>query len=931
MYTCTGGKWRAPGPRLFLAAVVVAGVALPALAAAQECEVPLFVKQGAVDANVMILFDNSGSMNEAMFHADYDPNVVYGGSGGSTTLRFVPGTIYNVGTDGLRSAHSFIGALPSTPTAYLVNSDAGQNGRYYGNYLNWVYFNATATQRDAIPRVTRVQVAKLVTTDIIKRSRNVRFGLTRFNNDDGGTIVANCGADTVTLRKAVNLLAATTWTPTGETMEDILDYFKGTGANRPILQPCQYNFLIVMTDGFPTYDLGVSAYLRDADGDGRDPGTCASLGAPYPETNYCSHYMDDVAYYMRHNDLRTDSAMTGDQTVITYTVGFGIDGGILRSTAVNGDGMYLLASNAAELWLSLSRIMQDIVTKISSGAAVAVVSTERGDNDRLYRGKFMPGLWRGFLEAFDLPYETGESAAWEAGAILAARDPAAREIFTFFDGERRDWDTSNSSLLASAMGFGDADSAALAMQWTRGHAITGYRERDGWVLGDVIHSTPVVVGAPSYFNTDPDYQTFMQANRDRPRTIYVGANDGMLHAFSAESGQELWAFVPQFALPHLKTIADSAYCHTYTVDLTSTIRDVKIGDTWKTVLVSGGREGGSAYFALDVTDPAAPVVMWETDLAGYGDSWSEAEFARVGDRAVVLVGSGLDATTRRAWLNALDLETGQQLGNILLSTGTSGRNMATTPRAVDMDFDGETDVVYIGDLLGNMWRFGLATDSDPDSWELTRLFSAGRPITAQPSTAFGDETHLFVYFGTGAYLDDADVTTTDHNSFYCVRDDGAGDSYARSDLADQTDDPDDSIGDASGWFVDLWGGTGERVTERAVVVANNVYFTTFAPSGAACQAGGTSWFYHLQYLSGGAPEVDDDYDGTATAERSEYLGEGVASRPVVDIVNESIIVQSSNATIAVQDIGQAIFHLSVRSWQENFDGASQPTNETQLP
>jgi hypothetical protein len=116
-----------------------------------------------------------------------------------------------------------------------------------------------------------------------------------------------------------------------------------------------------------------------------------------------------------------------------------------------------------------------------------------------------------------------------------------------------------------------------------------------------------------------------------------------------------------------------------------------------------------------------------------------------------------------------------------------------------------------------------------------------------------------------------------------------------------------------------------------VVVANNVYFTTFAPSGAACQAGGTSWFYHMQYLSGGSPEVDDDYEGTATAERSEYLGEGVASRPVVDIVNESIIVQSSNATIAVQDIGQAIFHLSVRSWQENFDGASQSTTETQLP
>ncbi|MHB8078525.1 MAG: pilus assembly protein [Candidatus Krumholzibacteriia bacterium] len=930
MHAYTGGKRRAPGPLLLLAATIVAGLGLPAPAPAQECEVPLFVKQGSVDANVMILFDNSGSMNEAMYHADYNPNMVYRGAGGSTSLRFDPETIYYATADGLRSARSFIGTLPSTPTAYLVNSDGGQNGRYYGNYLNWIYFNATAAQRDAIPRVTRVQVAKMVTTDIIKRSRNVRFGLTRFNNDAGGTIVANCGADTVTLRRAVNLLSATTWTPTGESMENILTYFKGTGATRPILQPCQYNFLIVMTDGFPTYDQNVSAYLRDADHDGRDPGNCASLGAPYPETNNCSDYMDDVAYYMRHNDLRTDTAMPGDQTVITYTVGFGIDGGILRETAVNGDGMYLLASNATELWLSLSRIMQDIVTKISSGSAVAVVSTERGDNDRLYRGKFMPGLWRGFLEAFDLPYEAGESAAWEAGALLADRNPSSRNIFTFFDGQRRDWDASNSALLARAMGFGDADSAAYMIQWTRGNMMGGKRERDGWVLGDIIHSTPVVVGAPSYFNTDPDYQTFMQANRDRPRTIYVGANDGMLHAFSAESGEELWAFVPQFALPKLKAIADTSYCHTYTVDLTPAIRDVKIGDTWKTVLVGGGREGGSAYFALDVTDPSAPIVMWETDLAGYGDSWSEAEFARVDNRQVVLVGSGLDETTRRAWLSAIDLETGDQLGHILLSTAASGRNMATTPRAVDIDFDGATDVVYVGDLVGNMWRFGLADDSDPASWSLTRLFSAGRPITGQPTAAFADETTLLVYFGTGAYLTDADLLTTDLNSFYCIRDDGTGRSYTRTDLADQTTDPDNSIGDASGWLVDLWGGTGERVTERAVVVANNVYFTTFAPSGLACQAGGTSWFYHLHYSNGGAPEVDDAFADSPTADRSEELGEGVASRPVVDIVNENIIVQSSNATIAVQDIGQAIFHLTVRSWQENFDGATQSA-ETPLP
>ena len=66
-----------------------------------------------------------------------------------------------------------------------------------------------------------------------------------------------------------------------------------------------------MTDGFPTMDRDVSSYLRDADGDGNDPGNCASIGAPYPESNNCSDHMDDVAYYMRHNDLRRSDTRIG--------------------------------------------------------------------------------------------------------------------------------------------------------------------------------------------------------------------------------------------------------------------------------------------------------------------------------------------------------------------------------------------------------------------------------------------------------------------------------------------------------------------------------------------------------------------------------------------------------------------------------------------
>jgi len=569
---------------------------------------------------------------------------------------------------------------------------------------------------------------------------------------------------------------------------------------------------------------------------------------------------------------------------------------------------------------------------VSSGSAVAVVSTERGDDDRLYRGKFMPGLWQGYLEAFSLPYEQGEPSIWEAGDLLANRDPGSRTIFTALGATRYTFEASRASDLMDDMGVGDADSAANIIQWARGYGYSGYRDRSGWILGDIIHSTPIVVGAPANFAEEESYQAFADANRTRIKMIYVGANDGMLHAFRADSGEEAWAFVPQFALPKLKVLADSSYCHTYTCDLTCSVKDVKFGDVWKTVLVSGGREGGSAYFALDVTDPLSPEVMWQTDLPANNQSFSEAEFAFVGGAPVVLVGSGLDASGGAAKLTVLDLATGAVEGTRTLSTAAGTRNKCTTPKAVDEDLDGTTDVVYCGDMRGNLWRCAPDDDPDPNSWGVTRLFQQSREITAQPAVAYGENGRMLVYFGTGAYLTASDLTTTAQNSFYCVFDDGDGASLQRTDLRDQTDDPDDLSGDDSGWFVDLWNqAAGERVTEKAVIVANTVYFTSFAPSSSACEAGGRSWLYHLKYDNGGEPEVDEEHEESSAAERSEELGEGVASRPVVDIVNENIIVQSSDATIAVQDIGSEIFHLTVRSWQENYDFSAGADSATAYP
>jgi len=595
--------------------------------------------------------------------------------------------------------------------------------------------------------------------------------------------------------------------------------------------------------------------------------------------------------------------------------GFGLDASILQDTADNGDGLYFLARNAVDLWTSLELVMLDIISRISTGAAVAVVSTERGYEERLYRGKFMPGSWHGYLESFNLPYEAGDSPVWEAGYLLNQRSPGSRSVWTGIGANSMSFNSGSVASLMGPMGMVDTDEAIKVINWTLGEHHEGMRDRDGWKLGDIIHSTPVVVGAPSNFNPEESYQNFMTAHENRTKMVYVGANDGMLHAFLADTGEEAWAFVPEFALPMLPAIADSAYCHHYSVDLTPTVRDVKIGNSWRTVLVGGGRQGGAGYFCLDVTDPYGPQLMWQVELPYDKAFASEVEFAVIEDRYVALIGSGLDEIDGRASLEVYDVSDGTHLGTVPLSQDNSQRNRATAASVVDLDLDGNHDLAYIADLQGHLYRVDFDGSASPGSWDVSTLWDThGDEISAKPVAAYGENGEIYVYVGTGAYLSDPDIATRDHHRFACLidRHDGSENLHP----VDQTSSIHDVTGD-DGWYIWLEQTPGERVTEPAVVVAEAVFFTSFVPSSDLCSAGGASWLYRMDYRDGSVPDdgESDDWDG----DRVISLDEGVASRPVVDVVNETVIVQSSDATIRVQEIGQQYFHLVVRAWQENFD------------
>ena len=131
------------------------------------------------------------------------------------------------------------------------------------------------------------------------------------------------------------------------------------------------------------------------------------------------------------------------------------------------------------------------------------------------------------------------------------------------------------------------------MKYLRGEAVSGYRTRLK-KLGDIVNSGPV-------FQDD---------------VIYAGANDGMLHAFDAATGDEIFAYVPNLVFGNLSLLTDPAYTHRFYVDLTPTVKkgkDILDAGTTDTLLVGGLRKGGKGYFGLKVTDPKS--VKTEDELA----------------------------------------------------------------------------------------------------------------------------------------------------------------------------------------------------------------------------------------------------------------------------------------------------------------------------
>ena len=478
--------------------------------------------------------------------------------------------------------------------------------------------------------------------------------------------------------------------------------------------------------------------------------------------------------------------------------------------------------------------------------------------------------------------------------------------------------------------LGGTPSATTLVDYLRGAPVAGYRIRSS-VLGSIINSQPKVAGPLDDFGyadwrflatTDPDwrtdlgegYEAYLAAKATRVPMVYVGANDGMLHGFNASQtsasggGDEEFAFIPATSRAHLYELANPNYEHKYFVDGAIAVADVSfsaIGQgQWHTVLVGSTGGGGASIpaggsvmghgsvFALDVSNPTGfdeDDVLWE--LSGANDAdlgfvLGEPVIVPIAGaggapRWVAIFGNGPNSGNGRPVLYVIDIATGERLAKLHPTAASYAvRNGLMNIAPVSFaNNTGLVDVVYGGDLQGNLWKFDLS-DTDPTSWAIAYggqpLFTAGigaqvQPITAGIEVSSGPGGGISIFFGTGSYFAQNDAGSTTVQSFYGIWDNNLTRiSAGRDALAQQTitagvtsngyetrDVTSNPVSYLSqrGWYIDLQVGvaeTGERFIGMPRLQSGRVIFPTYQPTGTqVCSSGGgINWEYALDLLTG---------------------------------------------------------------------------------
>lgn len=906
---------------------------------------------------------------------------------------------------------------------------------------------------------------------------NARFGLFTFRSDGGLLGQSISSGNTQAVLNAIATHGTTSvGTPISASTLDMARYFAaneqwGTLASwgsrtsepavtNPFDYSCRDTFAVYISDGDPRRDgIAVSGYwdtIGDYDGDAGsgENGTENSGNVGTDDVEWS----DDITQAMFERDF--NSTLEGNQNVITHVIGFDTNGANLQRMADNGGGVYRTSSSSGALAAVLAEVTEASFDELASYSTAVVPTSRTAFGSSFYNAYFEPdnddAFWEGHIEAYDISpagevLDAAGNAAinpgtnefyeppnphWDAGVRL--RSNSTRSLYTTLSNVREDF--TNNATVRAALGIGLAEvslfpnypASGVTTQTRAEDAVINYlRGQDAFdqdgdanrgelrdkVLGDIFHSTPIIVGPPTtQLSGETGYDSFATSFATRDRVLYVGANDGMLHGFdagsltvgdnpltptvettavfySAGTGDERFGYVPGLLLDDVKLVPRNDPRTYYFVDGSPVVADVWLrsgamdytreADEWTTISVTGFREGGSGYLALDVTDPASnssmdahgpyPKFLWEFTDSELGQAWSDPIITRVkvdeglsgdvcghddGDgncreRWVAIFGGGYETaadpnhadyaatssdagwTLRSKAIYMVDLATGTVLAKVAYDLGSNpAMNYAlpSRPAVLDTNFDGFADVVYIGDLGGQMWKWDISalgedtvgSDGIIDNWDYGVFFTSASASDGTdtryrsffyPPAASLVRNRLHLSFATGEReeLEYEGASGFDENNrVYVVKDNyptGASafaSSYDESDITDITSlSYDNDLADQGYYFV---ANDGEKFVSELIVFSGYLIFVSFEIDSSnldpCAAADGTSKLYALRvdrgqgYFTAGSPM-------TAMEERYEDVGGGLASTPRISIApdpnDDKMYVKTSKGRVLTID------------------------------
>lgn len=729
--------------------------------------------------------------------------------------------------------------------------------------------------------------------------------------------------------------------PIAGTLLSALNYYTGSNAPASSNSCSPMRYVVLITDGLPTMDLSGNNWPPLGSAAGNGYGVTATFNA-----NGTLASTNDTAL----SDTIAQLQKLYNAGVETYIIGLGAGvntsvnpqaANVLTAMAMAGsnnkNSTYFAANNATTLAADLKLVMGIIQGQALSTSTSASNSTSLQTSSVLYQARFTTTTspyddWTGNLLAFPIAsngsVNTAASAAlwsarnkldlqnWNTGRVIDTWNPTLGQGVPF-RWVNLDTTQQGDLMTSSTDTLGPARLDYLRGDQAQMQANGGPFRNRSHILGDIVDSSPLYVGAPSAPYSDPTYQAFKTAEASRTPMIYVGANDGMLHAFDAATGVERFAFVPNAVFPNLMALTSPAYNtggHQFYVDGSPTAGDVQFSDgTWHTLLVGGLDNGGNSIYALDVTQPSswatestgASNVLWEFTDPNLGQTYGQPHIARIpsgssgGTRFVVIFGSGYNNSTQTPYLYVVNAQTGALIKALDLCSGQPATvcdptkdNGTSGATLVYPSTNGVAEYAYVGDLQGNLWKVDLSS-GNPNQWSVSLLFKATdpsgnpQPITTQPVVSLNPlypaKTGYMVYFGTGQLLGQPDLTTTQTQSFYGIWDNNWSSPVTKSKLVQQTitdvpitapspggptevrtatQNPIDWNTD-QGWYMNL-PDSGERSISDPQLVDGAVVFTTFVPPTNSCSAGGSSWLMAVDFSNGGAlpsPELDLNNDG----------------------------------------------------------------------